>query len=207
MFMKRYLENSKKHIIDKMTIIFGRTKLGYILPIFAYIKVVPNLKNGLRFLGMIRKIPINNEFMKIPEIKAYPKIGILMMTKEGYIYGVNKMAMQNFAISINALLDNKTVDIKKSLHISTILPDFDLNNKEQINTIRSEKGLFLTLDSRSLKNAFEDFKEIIQEQKSEENKELFEIFHYMSKNLKQHKVICYMFDFVFNQGATFSSCG
>lgn len=54
--MKRYFDTSVPHVMGRERAIFPQTKSGYILPCALMIKIYPNLDEGIRVVGFLRKI-------------------------------------------------------------------------------------------------------------------------------------------------------
>ena len=69
-----------------------------------------------------------------------------------------------YGIPLNVLLNSKiNSDQTKTLNLKTLFPETDFHDQEVEQRLLSEGGLQLKLDSRVLKDFFEDFKETCME--------------------------------------------
>jgi len=68
--MRRYLQTSSPHIIGRERPIFAMNKSGYIVPCGLMIKVYPNLDEGIRVVGFMRRL--DSDYSSKPKIGEEP---------------------------------------------------------------------------------------------------------------------------------------
>jgi len=103
-----------------------------------------------------------------------------------------------YGIPLNVLLNSKSLNIEKFLNVKTII-DANLEDDDIIRKLKCETGLITKLNTRNLKNSFEDFKEAIQEGSGYIFKSLFDdgIFQ-QEKAFSEHDVLVYLQELKFD---------
>ena len=210
-FIYRYLETAKKHIIDKVRIVFSLSKENLLIPTFIFVKVIPNLKNSVCFIGLLKKLKKDHPFLNIDtheknkdyEIES-DKVSFMISNAKGEVFGITKNTMKNFGIPLNCLntlINNDKVD--NIITIDKLFPNINFYEEETVNKLTSDEGMLMVLDSRGIKHLFMDFKESLMNDTSMNNR-LFNVIAQMSVNMnnifKEHYVLCFTYDLLFNEG-------
>jgi hypothetical protein len=89
-FLKRYLETAKPHIIDSDRIVFGLLSSGFIRPFHIHVKMIPNLENSVRFLGLLKKLKKSNSFFNTTDYSKNSPVSFILCSHEGSIFGITQ---------------------------------------------------------------------------------------------------------------------
>lgn len=72
--MIKFFDKAESSVLNKVRELFAKDKEGYLVPIYLFSKVLPNLTNGLKLIGVIKKIQhltfqpeLPTEFLKMPQ--------------------------------------------------------------------------------------------------------------------------------------------
>ena len=52
----KFFEKAESNVLNKVRELFAKDKEGYLIPIYLFSKVLPSLSNGLKLIGVIKKI-------------------------------------------------------------------------------------------------------------------------------------------------------
>ena len=164
-FMYRYLETAKKHIIDQIRIVFAVSKDLMLVPIFIFVRVIPNLNESVRFIGLIKKVKSDHPFLLANGIEnsnefevENVKAAFIVSNAKGEIFGETKNTMCYFGIPPNYLnITNDKCD--NAISINTLFPNVNFYDDEVVNKLKSNEGMIMKLDSRPIMHLFEDYKE------------------------------------------------
>ena len=101
--------------------------------------------------------------------------------------------MKLYGVPLNVLLNSKSLSIEKFLNVKSIFPRANLDEEDVLRKLKGETGLITKLNTKNLKNSFEDFKEAIQEGSGYIFKSLFDdgIFQ-QEKAFCEHDVLVYL---------------
>jgi len=88
-FILNYIETSKKHIVDSIRIVFAIINTGFLIPISLLSKIIPNLDDGIRFIGLIRKLNRQDKFYRTTDETKNVPVTIMMVKEDGVIFSVN----------------------------------------------------------------------------------------------------------------------
>ena len=126
--------------------------------------------------------PYENQYAKY--------VSYLLTNESGKVFGITKNAIKLYGIPLNVLLPknytenintnnniNNTIEDKTStsavlvketkiLDIKNILNDLNFDNSEQMNKLKSNYGLEMTIETSKLKNYYNDFVESLQNSNS-----------------------------------------
>lgn len=122
-FILRYLETGKSHIIGKNKLMFGLRSDGLLVLIVLFVKIVPNLENSVRFIGLVKKVSKSHPLWRIPqnvfesseensfecsEINNKQKnskyVSYILTNEAGKVFGITKNAVKLYGIPLNVLL-------------------------------------------------------------------------------------------------------
>ena len=205
-FMYRYLETAKKHIINQIRIVFASSKDNMLIPIFIFVKVIPNLSESVRFIGLIKKVKSDHPFLLANKVISDKhedieiennKAAFIITNVKGEIFGETMNTMKYFGIPPNCLtITNDKND--NAILISSIFPNVNFYDDEIVKKLKSEDGLVLKLDSKTIKHLFDDYKDSV----NEENKKLYSTIAKMNpvNVFREHHVLVFAFDLCFNEG-------
>lgn len=206
-FMCRYLETAKKHIINKIRIVFAISKELMLVPIFIFVKVIPNLNESVRFIGLIKKVKSDHPFLLANGIEKSNefevenvKAAFIVSNAKGEIFGETKNTMSYFGIPPNYLnITNDKCD--NAISISTLFPNVNFYDDEVVNKLKSNEGMIMKLDSRPIMHLFEDYKEGITNGK-EVNPRIASLISRMDVKgvFREHHVLCFTYELCFNEG-------
>lgn len=56
LLMTKFFEKAESSVLNKVRELFAKDKDGYLIPIYLFSKVLPNLSNGLKFIGVMKRI-------------------------------------------------------------------------------------------------------------------------------------------------------
>ena len=195
-FIMRYLESAKKNILDKLRVLMSVNSFGFLLPVMLFVKLIPNLKQSVRFIGLIKKIPRSYKLFRTLDSIYEDEICFIMTNKDGFVTALSKSALTHFGVPlsvtysnkfISSLRNNKVVNFEneKLLNIASIIKDFNFENIKLINQMKSFTGMNMIISSKFLKNAFDDFVETIQDGN---NPVYNNIFNNNSKTFEKDKI-------------------
>ena len=88
-FVLKYIETSKKSILDTIKIAFTILSNGFLTPIGLLTKVIPKLDQGIRFIGLIREINKAHKFYHTTEETKYSPITLIIAKEDGVIVSIN----------------------------------------------------------------------------------------------------------------------
>lgn len=206
-FMYRYLETAKKHIIDQIRIVFAVSKDLMLIPIFIFVRVIPNLNESVRFIGLIKKVKSDHPFLLANGIEnsnefevENVKAAFIVSNAKGEIFGETKNTMCYFGIPPNYLnITNDKCD--NAISINTLFPNVNFYDDEVVNKLKSNEGMIMKLDSRPIMHLFEDYKEGITNGK-EVNPRIASLISRMDEKsvFREHHVLCFAYDLCFNEG-------
>ena len=200
-FIKRYMETAKKHVLDDHRIVFGLVSTGFIIPILIHVKVIPNLEESIRFIGLVKKLKKNDQFFFTTDSTKHLSTSFILCNSQGNLYGITKNVCKNFGIPLNLLLNQKgNSDQTKILNIKTIFTELNFDEEDIFRNLKSNQGALIKLNSISLKNFYEDFKETLLEAKNK-------TFQFLKSNQEEndmkfieHEVLAFMNNWSFNNG-------
>ena len=66
-FILNYIETERKHILDKIRILYAIDNSGFIIPVQIYVKIIPNLDYDIRFIGLLKNVDSNNHIFETTE--------------------------------------------------------------------------------------------------------------------------------------------
>ena len=96
-FIRRYLETSKEHIINASRIVFGQTSNGFIFALLIFVKVVPNLDRGVRFIAMLRKLNRKHSFFTINQkYRVDNQLMFIQCSIDGNVFAISKSVNSYF---------------------------------------------------------------------------------------------------------------
>ena len=82
-FINNYFETAKAKILEKNRQVFAKNKEGFIIPINILVKAIPNLKRNLTFIGFLRKMSEDNEYLQTPSQYSGSDYHIILADSEG----------------------------------------------------------------------------------------------------------------------------
>lgn len=226
-FINQFLEKGKNRVINRVRIIFALSKDGVLVPIVLFVKVIPNLLKGVRFMGLFRKLKKDHPFLK-PDInpkiysttKSYFEVGkvtFILTNNKGEIFGGTKNALKIYGIPLNHLnsigeMNNSLAVNKSSMNLfdkavtlSMIFPKVDFNDEEVISKMKKSEGLFVTLNTTLMKRPFDDFKEALLSSSSKNmryNPVIKVVSQIKPKSVfkDNHFAICILYELYINEG-------
>jgi len=150
--MMRYFETSVPYVIGRERPVFPMNKAGYIIPCALMIKVYPNLDQGIRVVGFLRKIESNSPATLKPKVGEEVIINslrthyIMYGGEHDEVYAVSESCYDSFGIPAQITNGNNP-----EFTIDTIFPEFrDFNDEE----LKTPVGQLYTIDTTSLPQSF-----------------------------------------------------
>jgi len=200
-FIRRYLETSKEHIINSTRLVFGQKANGFIFPLNIYVKVIPNLDEGVRFIAILNKLNHKNSFYNICNTLFTNKTIILIQCdNDGNVFSISQSALTLLGIPLNIVLGANNISSGETniLNIKTLfgISDIDWNINDGI---KNKNGEVMNINTQFLKNNFEDFKESYKDF-SNNYGEILEDLE-MDKIFTKHKIVVFEQDLSFCDGA------
>jgi PAS domain S-box-containing protein len=147
-YMRRYLETGEARIIGKKRNIYALDKKGYLKGCSLFLKVLPDLSEGIHFIGMIRDFDVFTLGKVILEsISGVVSHYLIYDASSGKIMGLSETLFSHFGLkaSIFKLQSNNTPMIQ---HICPELMDADVIRDMK----NSEKGAVIHFDTSSLRD-------------------------------------------------------
>jgi PAS domain S-box-containing protein len=83
--MLRFFDKGESRVINKFSELFVKDKDGYFVPIIIYIKVLPNLETGLKFIGAIKRTNTLSFSPAIPSEISKLQEEYIICDKDNYI--------------------------------------------------------------------------------------------------------------------------
>jgi len=151
-FMMRYFETSVPSVIGRERPVFPMNKAGYIVPCALMIKIYPNLDQGIRVVGFLRKIELNSAASLKPKVGQEVVLNSLRTHYLMYggendeIYAVTEGCYDSFGIPASI-----TNGANPEFTIDSIFPDFHDVDDE---SLRAPAGQLYTIDTTSLPQNF-----------------------------------------------------
>lgn len=98
-YILRYIESGIPRLIGKNRFLFARDKKGYIIGINAFVKVLPDLSDGLKFVAHIKEFD-NLKNSKIPDqaSKNYVSHSIIINSHTGKVQGISESLERSFGL-------------------------------------------------------------------------------------------------------------
>jgi len=150
--MMRYFQTSEPNVIGRERPVFPMNKAGYIVPCALMIKIYPNLEQGIRVVGFLRKLEFNSSQTLKPKVGEEVVLNslrthyIMYGGEHDEIYAVTESCYDSFGIPAQITNGNSP-----DFTIDTILPDFHEYYDSQLKTI---SGQLLHIDTTSLPESF-----------------------------------------------------
>jgi PAS domain S-box-containing protein len=148
-YMRRYLETGEARIIGKKRNIYALDKKGYLKGCSLYLKVLPDLSEGIHFIGMIRDFDTYSLGKTILEsTSGLVSHYLIYDSTSGKIMGLSESLFLHFGLraSLFRLQSNNTPTIQ---HICPELMDPDVIKEMK----GSEKGAQIYFDTSSLRDS------------------------------------------------------
>ena len=100
-YIHRYLNTSEGHVINTLRIVFGLNNNGFIFPVMMFIKLIPYLDKGVRFIGLLKDVDNDNGIYKIGDKNISKALSFIISDKDGVISNISKHVY--FSIKLNRL--------------------------------------------------------------------------------------------------------
>jgi hypothetical protein len=138
--------------LNKFFKCFLRDKEGHFLPVKCIINEIPDLKEGLSFLGVGRPDPEMTGWLKTPQTFYYARPYLFLCDENEWIIGVNKECSSRFNI------DPITIERDCNISIKKLFPT--LENEDNYSLALSNEGLKIEPNSlRSQELTIESLRE------------------------------------------------
>jgi len=150
--MMRYFQTSVPNVIGRERPVFPMNKAGYIVPCALMIKVYPNLDQGIRVVGFLRKLELNSSQTLKPKVGEEVIINslrthyIMYGGEHDEIYAVSESCYDSFGIPAQ-ITNGNCADFT----IDSIIPEFHEYYDSQLKTA---SGQLLHIDTTSLPESF-----------------------------------------------------
>ena len=150
--LEAYFERQESSNINEVTkkLIFGQHSEGYIVPCSKLVRIVPNLENGVQFLGFLSVAKNLADLGMDEQVWKDNKFIGLILDKRWDILGFNenvrRMVSENRRVAVNF---KKYLENEQKINLHRLYPDL-LNSKEQL---EYGEGLNTIIDLTLLKNA------------------------------------------------------
>jgi len=144
-FIKNYFETAKAKILEQQRIVFAKSKEGYLIPVNILIKAIPNLQRSLTFIGFLKRLDEESEFLQAPQQFAGAEYHIIMCDGEGQIFGFTENCWETFGFKPNFFF-NRFGDPEQVIRIEKIIK----NLKDPSFLIKlglKKEGQFCSLDT------------------------------------------------------------
>lgn len=118
--MKRFFESGKATVVNKNRIVFPKTKLGHIKHCKLRLRIMPNLEQGIRLVGVVTNV--NKKDLGKVLMKKYFNLDLFYLvfnSKTGEIIGVSRSCEEYFGLSPS--LFGKSSTNSPGMHL--ILPE------------------------------------------------------------------------------------
>ena len=122
--MQQYFETARKKVLDRVRELVAVDKNGYMVTINLLVKVFPNLKQGLLFIGFLRKTDAFLELMHaVPqELDKYPHSYILT-DSHGFLQGMTEGLTAELGLFPRMMLAESTNMQKETVNIEQLVSD------------------------------------------------------------------------------------
>lgn len=121
-FIKIFNSTSKTRIINKSVILFVKSRYEYIVPVYTYIKIIPNIADGFKFITIFKKLTNKDSLLK-----AKKKYSISSLN-----YCSKKLFIKDDANITNSFTYKNSKDKNKTSFNDTDNYNFNLNKKYSV---------------------------------------------------------------------------
>ena len=170
-FIQEFINTNTSTVVNRKKIVMAADVRGFIVPMRKYVKALDTFQDGIKFMAILRRLESGNRYFSdnLDEFLD-ENFGIIVTTLEDEIIGISEMCYKKLGIppsffvaseanktmKINMLeieekekSENSDIFLSESIKIQTIIPDlYDLDIEEEVS---EEKGIILTLDTKTLK--------------------------------------------------------
>ena len=164
-YIMRYFKTATKHILDKIRIVFGLNSEGFIFPVYINVRVVPDLDDSIRFIGLLKKIEKNSSFFKSAAAKDVSRINFIMTDEKYNIVGVSKDSLMNFGFTPNIINDAQT-NLNSQVNFSEFFSQLNFFEDNFISQVSNENGISTIINTRHLEDSFFGYLEILKAKKT-----------------------------------------
>lgn len=82
-FLKKYIETNKSYHLNNHIVLLLKTRNQFIIPVHFILKIIPNFKNGVKIIAVIRQFSQNEPLLKIHYNKYILEYDVLKTIAEG----------------------------------------------------------------------------------------------------------------------------
>lgn len=140
-FMLDYFDTAQPKVMSRERLIFPINRSNFIKPCTLYIKVLPNLDEGIKVVGFIKDIDLGDD-SELPEEQTHY---ILYGEHDGVIYGITSGCQHRYGIPATLVYGN--VKENQPMTIDEIFPDLTAQSLEEL---KSTSGVIVTLDTTKI---------------------------------------------------------
>ena len=98
-YLKRYLDTGSAHIVGKKRNIYTLDRQGYLKGCSLFVKVLPDLSDGIQFIGMIREFDINAlNKMLVEQLANTVSHYMIYDSETGIILGISYTLFKYFGL-------------------------------------------------------------------------------------------------------------
>lgn len=153
LFMQKYFEKNVQINVEdnKERLVFSQHIKGYIVPSLLFARVIPNLENGVQFLGFLKQANNNLEEIQGGDKQlANDEILILLLNPMYDIIGFNLNTAKLCSKEEDTMNIHKYLENDRKINLKKIYPKiFEESNNE---LVRSSSGVLLPLNLANLKD-------------------------------------------------------
>lgn len=140
-------QSNKEEIKERL--VFSQHKKGYLVPTLLFARVVPNLENGVQFLGFLKPASKLEEWQSSDSQITNDDVFILLLNSNYEIMGFNQTIAKLCNRDENSIDIHKYIDGDKKLKLLALYPEFGSEANHE--WLRSPAGGFLSIDLMTLK--------------------------------------------------------
>ncbi|KRX01222.1 hypothetical protein PPERSA_05622 [Pseudocohnilembus persalinus] len=184
-----YMDTSQPIIIGKETLLFPVNKDGYIVPSYLLIKILPNLEDGMQFVGFLKE---QDEQYTYPyeQIVDSDTTHYLIYKTDGMqnIVGMTQSVYEMYGIHV--ILTNENSTMSKEFSLDLIIPE--INDPKVQKDMATEKGSIVNINTYTIQQHFlisEDISVQDDLQQMEQNEDINQIDGEEDQQLQQQSTI------------------
>jgi len=157
-FIYNYYNTGVASFLNRERIVFIKHKSGFLEPVYLLVKCLPNLQEGLQFLGFIKKLPLDSPYLHPPQKYLDKKYMIIVTDSKGYILGFSKSCFKKLGLVMGLVNNNasgtSSNQDETGFSIKELCPDL-MNPKIEEKLMRDGAELIIRTESILSKVEFE----------------------------------------------------
>ncbi len=153
-FIQRYFSKSNSNsAATKERLVLPEHIQGYLVPCMLLVKLMPNLRNGIQFIGFVTRADFLDDVRAGDSNVPTEETLVFLLDQDMKIHGFSRKFVELLSGNLDDLNIHKYLDSDQKFSLSTIYPDLFTNDK--VSCMHSAEGLDAKINLLPLVGAFQ----------------------------------------------------